>query len=185
MLLSVGIASAQEKIKINDVIYVIDHKIVASSLFDGSQLVNKTIASYQVDSELGLHIIFTSDYTKEKNVYQTKVVTKDDGITVVSYDKKGNTVASTNIVAHPETVHVVDGKVMTADEFMAISPSKIESIIIVKRQSGLPEIREGQYGGSYDDHHQKIISRISFINVGISKFSTDRRRKGWFQESVR
>ena len=93
---------------------------------------NKTIASYQVDSELGLHIIFTSDYTKEKNVYQTKVVTKDDGRTVVSYDKKGNTVASTNIVTHPETVHVVDGKVMTADEFMAISPSKIESIIIVK-----------------------------------------------------
>ena len=50
MLLSVGIASAQEKIKINDVIYVIDHEIVASSLFDGSQLVNKTIASYQVNS---------------------------------------------------------------------------------------------------------------------------------------
>ena len=132
MLLSVGIASAQEKIKINDVIYVIDHKIVASSLFDGSQLVNKTIASYQVDSELGFHIIFTSEYTKEKNVYQTKVVTKEDGITVVSYDKKGNTVASTNIVTHPETVHVVDGKVITADEFMAISPSKIESMTIVK-----------------------------------------------------
>ena len=51
MLLSVGIASAQEKIKINDVIYVIYHEIVASSLFDGSQLENKTIASYQVDSE--------------------------------------------------------------------------------------------------------------------------------------
>ena len=134
MLLSVGIASAQEKIKINDVIYVIDHKIVASSLFDGSQLVNKTIASYQVDSELGLHIIFTSDYTKEKNVYQTKVVTKEDGITVVSYDKKGNTVASTNIVTHPETVHVVDGKVITADEFMAISPSKIESITNDKKK---------------------------------------------------
>lgn len=132
MLLSVGIASAQEKIKISDVIYVIDHKIVASSLFDGSQLMNKTIASYQVDPELGLHIIFTSDYTKEKEVYQTKVVTKEDGIMVVSYDKKGNTVASTNIVTHPETVHVVDGKVITADEFMAIFPSKIESIKIVK-----------------------------------------------------
>lgn len=132
MLLSVGIASAQEKIKINDVIYVIDHKIVASSLFDGSQLMNKTIASYQVDAEMGLHIIFTSDYTKDKKIYQTKVVTKGDDVSVVSYDSKGNTVASTNIVTHPETVYVVDGNVISADEFMTIFPSKIESIKIVK-----------------------------------------------------
>lgn len=132
MLISLGIVSAHEGNK--DVIYVINHNVVASSLFDGSQLMNKTIASYQVDSEMGLHIIFTSDYTKEKKVYQTKVEAKDDGIMVVSYDNKGNTVGSTKVVTHPETVYVVDGKVTPADEFMTIFPSKIESMKIVKSQ---------------------------------------------------
>lgn len=132
MVLSMGIASAQAKLKISDVIYVIDHKIVASSLFDGSQLMNKTIASYQVDTEMGLHIIFTSDYTKNKKIYQTKVVTIGDDVSVVSYDSKGNTVASTNIVTHPETIYVVDGKAISADEFMTINPSQIESMTIVK-----------------------------------------------------
>lgn len=146
MLLSVGIASAQENIKINsigtasaqskpyidDVIYVIDHQVVASSLFDGSQLTNKTIANYQVDTEMGLHIIFTSDYTNDKKIYQTKVVTKGDGVSVVSYDSKGNAVASTDVVTQPETIYVVDGNVISADEFMGIFPSQIKSMTIIK-----------------------------------------------------
>lgn len=132
LLLSVGIASAQSKLKVSDVIYVIDHRVVASSLFDGSQLMNKTIANYQVDTEKGLHIIFTSDYTKDKKIYQTKVVTKGDDVSVVSYDRKGNTVASTAVITHPETIYVVDGKGISKDEFMTIIPSQIESMTIVK-----------------------------------------------------
>ncbi|MBQ0053968.1 MAG: hypothetical protein KBS89_05915 [Bacteroidales bacterium] len=33
---------------------------------------------------------------------------------------------------HPETVYVVDGKVISADEFMTIFPSQIKSMTIVK-----------------------------------------------------
>ena len=147
MLLSLGIASAQEKSngviyvsaqeKNNGVTYVINHKVVASDLFDGSQLMNKTIASYQVDSERGLHIIFTSDYTKEKKVYQTKVETKDDDIMVVSYANQGNTVGFTTVVSHPETVFVVDGKITSSDEFKSIPPSKIASFTVIKSKDTL------------------------------------------------
>lgn len=137
MLLSLGIASAQEKN--NGVIYVINHEVVSD--FDGSQLQNKTIASYQVDSERGLHIIFTSDYTKEKKVYQTKVETKDDAIMVISYGNKGNTVGSTTIASHPETIFVIDGKITSSDEFKSMSPTKIASITVIKSKDA-PAFKE-------------------------------------------
>ena len=72
--------------------------------------------------------------------------------------------ASTNVVTHPERVHVVDGKVITADDFMVISPSKIESIKIVKSKDN-PDFQK--YAKANSEvvmmiTTRKIFSRISF-----------------------
>ena len=67
---SVATINAQNSKK---VLYVINHKIVTD--FDGSQIMNKTICDYEIDSRSGTHIIFTTDFTKDNKISSTKIIT--------------------------------------------------------------------------------------------------------------
>lgn len=172
VLISLGTAFAQERG--TGTIYVINHRIVSD--FDGSQLQNKTVCDYQVIPESGTHVVFTADYTKAAKLHSTKVITNAEGTEVVSYDSKGNIIASTKItpksngsvigkstspnlkvftlkeasvsdeskviqVSKDEMVYVIDGKVITAEQFRSMSASSIESIRIIKSKDD-PDFRK-------------------------------------------
>lgn len=113
--------------------YVID--AVRVNGFDGSQLIGKTITNYHI-STLSLkegvtrvHNIVTSDFKTPDNVQVIGYGTTDEAQIRV--------VKTSSAISDP--VYVLDGKVITLEEFSAIKPADITSIEIVKTVT--PEVK--------------------------------------------
>lgn len=127
---SVATINAQNSKK---VLYVINHKIVTD--FDGSQIMNKTICDYEIDSRSGTHIIFTTDFTKDNKISSTKIITNSDKMEVVSYDNKDRVLATTRIPqnqSEDEIIYDMDAKIVPQPEMQKLSPSQIDSNKIIK-----------------------------------------------------
>lgn len=127
-----------------------DHFIINGNLceqFDGKVLVGETITSYTFIDQYHIHIITTSSCnpadpsvaaaTKASVAKVTTLHAGDntDGVTVTSASGEGInfTVIDKNESADADSkVCVVDGKVVSYDALKAISPSKIESMEVIK-----------------------------------------------------
>lgn len=143
---SVATINAQNSKK---VLYIINHIVVTD--FDGSQIMNKTICDYNIDSKSGAHIIFTTDYTKDNKVSSSKIITYSDKVEVVSYDNKGNVLAMTRIPQNQsenEIIYVMDGKIVPQSEMQKLSPSQIDSIKVIKDKTDPDYIKYSKQAGS-------------------------------------
>lgn len=123
-------------------IHIIDGAYVEN--FDGSQLAGKTIKSYSVDEETGVHIIYTSDYKGDEisKIEVKKIIhSKDETGEIIVSNVEGAQVKVINVNAKKgamddETiVFVVDGKVVSPTVFKSMDVNSIESMEIVKNKS--------------------------------------------------
>lgn len=133
--------------------YVID--AVQIKDFDGSQLVGKTITNYHIscltlkEGVTRIHNIVTNDFKAP------------DGVQVIGYgttDEAQIRVLKTSS-SMPDPIYVIDGKVVTSDEFKSIKPSNIESIEILK--------------GGASEVHRKYTDRD---DVGIILITTKKSK---------
>lgn len=112
MLISVGIASAQGKttktVSQPEIVYVVDGKVMSSD--DFLSIFPSTIESMKV--------------IKSKDDPDFKKYSKENTEMVM--------LITTKTISQPEVVYVVDGKVMSSDDFLSISPSTIESMKVIK-----------------------------------------------------
>ncbi|MCQ2215400.1 MAG: hypothetical protein MJZ31_05720 [Bacteroidales bacterium] len=124
-------------------IHIIDGAYVEN--FDGSQLAGKTIKSYSVDEETGVHIVFTSDYKKsleEAGVEIKTILDKTRAITAepTVFSTKSADILVVNVdgkngkMDDESTVFIVDGKVVSAVEFKNIDVKGIMSIDVIKHK---------------------------------------------------
>ena len=117
--------------------YIIDGSVVTN--FDGSQLVGRTIREYRVQngydhqSVVRVHNIITSDY-QHPAVDEVKVI----GVESMSNEPTIRIRSTSN--EDVEAVYVIDGKVISREEFMKVKPSDIVSIEIIKETAN--EIRK-------------------------------------------
>lgn len=155
---SVATINAQNSKK---VLYVINHQVVTD--FDGTQIMNKTICDYEIDSRSGTHIIFTADYTKDNKISSTKIITNSDKVEVVSYDNKGHVLATTRIPqnqSEDEIVYVMDGRIVPYSEIKDMPSSKIVSMTVIKNKDDLDFIRYSKDAIKYGKLDPKCIIKI-------------------------
>ncbi len=166
-IISVGSLFAQSNS--DKTVYVIDHKIIEN--FDGSQLLNKAIANYQVYDNNNVHIIFTSDFTKTNKIKHSEIKSESGVVNVVSYDAKGNVVASTKIEPKAATggivdkdgvIYVVDGKVVTASTVNALDKGKITSIQVIKDKNN----------SDYQKYAKEVTKYAKVVPEAITVIST-------------
>ena len=119
--------------------YFIDGSSVTN--FDGSQLVGKTIREYRIQNGydhqnvVRVHNIITSDY-KYPVGDEVKVISVES----MSDEPTINIRSTSNVDVDKDIVYVIDGKVISREEFMKVKPSKIASIEIIKETAN--EIRK-------------------------------------------
>lgn len=106
--------------------FVVDGQKIEN--FDGSQLAGKTIVSYSISKEKNIHYVFTTD-NKGNNSSPYKIETVEiDAITTADNELRG--------VNKNEIIYVVDGKVVSSEQFKSITTPNIEYIRILKSKNG-------------------------------------------------
>lgn len=165
-IISVGSLFAQSRA--DKPVYVIDHNVVKD--FDGSQLVNKSIAQYNVDEKNNVHVIFTSDFTKSNKIKRTEVTSRDGEVNVVSYDAKGNKVVSTKFESNVGPVdkdgvaYVVDGKVVDKFTVNSLDNGNIVSIQVIKDKNNPDYQKYAKEIKKYADVSPEAITVINTSN---------------------
>lgn len=125
--------------------------------FDGSQLVGKKIAAYEIlklDAMEGptiLHSILTEEGANKSDLV---VINGEKHESDASFKLNGAiTISSVDpSFSVDDIVYVLDGKVITADDFKKLDPRGIESITVLKDAPAEPVLQtlrdQGKYQGS-------------------------------------
>lgn len=126
--------------------YSIDGKVVAD--FDGSQLVGKTVKSYQIEILKGkkevikLHNITTMRIRipEAPTVFAAdsvdfKIVTSGMMQSIQTDGESPKIIIKSTTGTAPNMVYVLDGKIISANEFQKIKPADIVSMEIIKDNS--------------------------------------------------
>lgn len=141
-------------------VFIIDYQPVPD--FDGSQLVGKTISFYKVsrdkmgDTPVVFHSIMTEGGPTQPGV---AIFSKDENanapsgdVTVVSMGDEIKVRSASPSGSIDDIVYVLDGKVITADDFKKLDPRGIESITVLKDAPAEPVLQtlrdQGKYQGS-------------------------------------
>lgn len=147
-VLSVANVCAQNS---QNVLYVIDGKHVEN--FDGSQLKGKTIISYVISHPgriYDIHDIRTTEYSKGAVNDSVKTIVTDSFSQpyVEAYAKASGASIKTVQAEAKETLYVVDGKIVPQSEIQKLSPSKIDSIKVIKDKKDHDYIKYAKEAGN-------------------------------------
>ena len=136
--------------------FVIDNVRVEN--FDGSQLIGKTIASYQITREeiqgvpLIFHIIMTSEFME-------KAAAASEGKqNIITFNEFPGVPQAPTIVVRSNgsmpdpvnAIYIIDDKVASEEEFKNLDPKNISSISIAKYASSVGILRDLKAQGKYD-----------------------------------
>lgn len=136
--LSLSITSVSARTDTTDR-YLIDGNVITN--FDGSQLAGKTILEYIIQSGydrqnvVRVHNITTSDYQHPVGD-EVKVI----GIGSFSGEPTIRIRATSGVDVDRDIVYVIDGRVISREEFIKINPSDIASMEVIKETAN--EIRK-------------------------------------------
>ena len=152
-------------------LYVIDS--VPVSNFDGTQLLGKTITSYEInktrmgDSPVIIHTIGTKDGAGEQTVVvgygvqKMDEVSGSDDVTVVSLGENIRIRPTSPTVSADDIFYIVDGKQTSSEDFRNLNPKNIKAIAVMKGSSAAKYLQElkdqGKYQGETDAPEGLII----------------------------
>ena len=152
-------------------LYVIDS--VPVSNFDGTQLLGKTITSYEInktrmgESPVIIHNIGTKDGAGEQTVVvgygvqKMDEVSGSDDVTVVSLGENIRIRPTSPTVSADDIFYIVDGKQTSSEDFRNLNPKNIKAIAVMKGSSAAKYLQElkdqGKYQGETDAPEGLII----------------------------
>lgn len=111
-------------------IYVIDCKVIEK--FDGSQLNNKTIVSYSIDSVSNIHSILTSEFVKGKKIASQKIYTTIKKVDIDSLRAVADSLGDRMLISGDNIVWVINDKVVTYGAFKRFFNSNFNTMKVIK-----------------------------------------------------